>query len=364
MFLYRILGIEKNASQSEIKTAYRNIAKKYHPDVNANEGTDVIFKTAKIAYDILSNDTTRSQYDSAMLPFDRVHAGDFLKSFEKDVKGAYLQDLSLSMEFNKEIESNLEYYIANTIDKLTISRGVSSYEIEQTIKKAYEKFAYKANSNMRSDSNESSKQDYQHYQVKRETLSKRSYMAKVLGAVVLISTVIIGGIFGFNYIERIKLEEIRAKEEQDRLEHRRVAEAKHNPELYWKISFASPNNDGTFYVGYGRDERNRVIESTYCVVVGIRVNKDKSSYYYLEDDIDQGIIKVSSQNLSIGSKKLNIFGSRECSYAFDLYSISGFGTFEMTEGDIRYFLFEIPSFTVSIEQLKYKDILIAELNFD
>ena len=61
---YEILGIEKNASEGEIKKAYRQLAKKYHPDLNPDSSeAEQKFKEATAAYEILSDPDKRSRYD-------------------------------------------------------------------------------------------------------------------------------------------------------------------------------------------------------------------------------------------------------------------------------------------------------------
>ena len=59
---YDILGVNKNASQDEIKKAYRSLSKKYHPDRNG--GDDSKFKEINEAYDTLGDETKRRQYDN------------------------------------------------------------------------------------------------------------------------------------------------------------------------------------------------------------------------------------------------------------------------------------------------------------
>ena len=59
---YEILGVSKTASKDEIKSAYRKLAKKYHPD-NKETGDEAKFKEVQEAYDILFDDQKRSAYD-------------------------------------------------------------------------------------------------------------------------------------------------------------------------------------------------------------------------------------------------------------------------------------------------------------
>lgn len=61
--LYETLGVSKTASSDEIKKAYRALARKYHPDVNKDEGAEEKFKEINAAYEILSDENKRKQYD-------------------------------------------------------------------------------------------------------------------------------------------------------------------------------------------------------------------------------------------------------------------------------------------------------------
>ncbi|GMR05701.1 MAG: molecular chaperone DnaJ [Gammaproteobacteria bacterium] len=61
---YEVLGVQKNASEAEIKKAYRRLAMKHHPDRNPdNKGAEASFKEAKEAYEVLANAQKRSAYD-------------------------------------------------------------------------------------------------------------------------------------------------------------------------------------------------------------------------------------------------------------------------------------------------------------
>lgn len=62
--LYEILNVNKDATQDEIKKAYRNLAKKYHPDLNPNDSeAEQKFKEVNGAYEILSDPEKRERYD-------------------------------------------------------------------------------------------------------------------------------------------------------------------------------------------------------------------------------------------------------------------------------------------------------------
>ena len=62
---YEVLGVSKKASNSEIKKAFRTLARKYHPDKNpGDEEAEALFKEVQEAYAILSNEEQRRQYDT------------------------------------------------------------------------------------------------------------------------------------------------------------------------------------------------------------------------------------------------------------------------------------------------------------
>src|SRR5215212_11417889 len=60
---YKVLGVDKKASQEEIKKAYRKLARKYHPDANKEPGAEDRFKQISEAYDTLSDPDKRKRYD-------------------------------------------------------------------------------------------------------------------------------------------------------------------------------------------------------------------------------------------------------------------------------------------------------------
>ncbi|MCB0319006.1 MAG: DnaJ domain-containing protein [Bdellovibrionales bacterium] len=60
---YKTLGVDKKATESEIKKAYKKLARKFHPDVNKDPGAEDQFKKITEAYEVLKDPEKRSQYD-------------------------------------------------------------------------------------------------------------------------------------------------------------------------------------------------------------------------------------------------------------------------------------------------------------
>ena len=88
--LYDILGVKRDASQKEIKDAYRTLSKKWHPDKNnGDKEAEDRFKEVSEAYEVLSDKTKRDRYDktgqvkevSFEQKLDQVIQQAFIKAF-------------------------------------------------------------------------------------------------------------------------------------------------------------------------------------------------------------------------------------------------------------------------------------------
>ena len=74
--LYSILGVAKTATEAEVKSAYRKLARKYHPDVNKdNKEAELKFKEISAAYEVLKDKDKRKQYDNGAIDADGKPTG-------------------------------------------------------------------------------------------------------------------------------------------------------------------------------------------------------------------------------------------------------------------------------------------------
>lgn len=80
---YEVLGVDKSASDADIKKAYRKVAKKYHPDTNpGNKEAEEKFKEAAEAYEVLSDSEKRQKYDQfGHAAFDQNGGGGYSGGF-------------------------------------------------------------------------------------------------------------------------------------------------------------------------------------------------------------------------------------------------------------------------------------------
>ncbi|MCF6223996.1 MAG: J domain-containing protein [Flavobacteriaceae bacterium] len=105
---YKILGIEKSATDKEIKKAYRKLARKHHPDLNPESKEDEIkFKEINEANEVLSNAKSRKKYDK--YGKDWKHGEEFEKAKKQNKRQSQQQDFTgrnySEQEFSDYFES-------------------------------------------------------------------------------------------------------------------------------------------------------------------------------------------------------------------------------------------------------------------
>ena len=129
---YDILGVNKNASQDDIKKAYRNLSKKYHPDKTG--GDDSKFKEINEAYDTLGDETKRRQYDNPN-PFGNFGGGNS-GGFTWMWNTYNMRQMPQNIEVNIEISLTEAYYgcnknvvIGSKNFKIDIPKGVTTGKV-------------------------------------------------------------------------------------------------------------------------------------------------------------------------------------------------------------------------------------------
>ena len=101
---YETLGLQKNASKDEIKTAYHKLAKIYHPDKNTGNDSKEKFQKIQEAYETLSDDEKRSQYDNPQPQFN------IPAEFHQNFGNFPFNIFNMQQQAPQNIKKGTEYY--------------------------------------------------------------------------------------------------------------------------------------------------------------------------------------------------------------------------------------------------------------
>ncbi len=136
---YEILGVSKNATKSEIKTAFRKLAMKYHPDRNKDKGAEEKFKEIGEAYEVLHDDEKRKIYDQyghdglkhggAGAGFGNFNfSGDFGDIFSSFFSGGGMGSMFRNRRSNANIQAQMNISLKDSIFGATITQKLNKYE--------------------------------------------------------------------------------------------------------------------------------------------------------------------------------------------------------------------------------------------
>ena len=113
---YELLGISMDSTKQEIKTAYREMVKKYHPDVNKSEDSNKIIRSLNEAKEVLLDDEKRKEYDKLLNDIK------YSKQFSKEKDETYTAKTEEYKEnFSENYVTKWQFfinYISNGIDKV------------------------------------------------------------------------------------------------------------------------------------------------------------------------------------------------------------------------------------------------------
>lgn len=123
---YSILGVNQSSTMEEIKTAYKILARKYHPDLNKSPDAEDKFKEINSSYEILSDKSKRDFYDLSLKPsnfhYSRPESWNILKN--KDISITYfadIEDIFDGRRVNINFKPNRSNSQTNDIEIISIS---------------------------------------------------------------------------------------------------------------------------------------------------------------------------------------------------------------------------------------------------
>ncbi|VDO06480.1 unnamed protein product [Rodentolepis nana] len=128
--IYKVLGVKQNATQREIKEAFYNLSKKYHPDITGNSASSAKFQELKNAYEILGDSIKRADYDRGLLPPKASSSStEFPSKEDMDVLKKY-DSGSFEANYVRAYNRNLKVAWTNHADE-KLAKSAFDYRIDQ-----------------------------------------------------------------------------------------------------------------------------------------------------------------------------------------------------------------------------------------
>ena len=140
MDYYQILGVSENFTRDELKSSYKKLALKYHPDMNPNDKkAENMFKKISEAYDVLKNPTKRTEYDKKRHKLNKNFNGN------TSVKNSKNENINENRENTQKFDEFLftTDNFKNMFEKAFNIEGMSKFrkkENKNSIEKTFENF--------------------------------------------------------------------------------------------------------------------------------------------------------------------------------------------------------------------------------
>ncbi|QEX45812.1 DnaJ domain-containing protein [Mycoplasmoides gallisepticum] len=136
---YELLGVNETASKEEIKRAFRRLAREYHPDVNKAPDAEAKFKEINRAYSILSNETTRFDFDRRLKQRRTKASATNTTSFfhQRNQNQNYYEILKVNQNDSTE-KITIQYKMMRLQYSTVFAKDAHSAEMSRKIERAYE----------------------------------------------------------------------------------------------------------------------------------------------------------------------------------------------------------------------------------
>jgi curved DNA-binding protein CbpA len=364
VLFYKLLGLTRTATQNEIRSAYKRLAKINHPDINKSNNSDIIFKTIKIAYDVLNDVDLRAKYDKADLNQNNHILKQILHLKKLEIIESYNSDLIAFSANETHRMIKLDYLITKLILVYSLENQVSPTLIETEVNKlCINQNSYFYSESMRM--NDNSRGDAKGNQTDRgheekTTNNKKSYQSNrtnhrntyQLSAIIILTLLLFTIMFDSNVPNQNSTNNDNFNVER-------------NPDLYWDFNYASQYASNAFFASETSIRRGNNFVDIYCTVIGISAIKNTSSEHYLDDTFDQGKRTLNLDMFTIGGIKPSYHIDPQCNIVNFHFKVAGSNSITVNNRQTIFLYFEVPRRFKDADQfLRYKTEVIGVLSFN